>query len=160
MPIPSPSTASGSRRNIFSSPSVAGRRCRSFPAPSMRLPPTKLFTCRRCRSGSSSLAAVTSAWSSPASFTVSGAQTTQLYRGELFLRGFDDDIRKTLADEMRKRGIDLRFNSRITNIEKSGAVLKATLTDGNMIWKPIRSSLPPDAAPRRRISVWKKPASN
>ncbi len=62
-----------------------------------------------------------------------GAQTTQIYRGELFLRGFDDDIRKTLADEMRKRGIDLRFNSRITNIEKSGAVLKATLTDGNML---------------------------
>ena len=62
-----------------------------------------------------------------------GAQTTQLYRGELFLRGFDDDIRKTLADEMRKRGIDLRFNSRITGIEKSGAVLKATLTDGNTL---------------------------
>ena len=62
-----------------------------------------------------------------------GAQTTQLYRGELFLRGFDDDIRKTLAVEMRKRGIDLRFNSRIINIEKSGAVLKATLTDGNIL---------------------------
>ncbi len=62
-----------------------------------------------------------------------GAQTTQIYRGELFLRGFDDDIRKTLADEMRKRGIDLRFNSRIANIEKSGAVLKATLTDGNIL---------------------------
>ena len=62
-----------------------------------------------------------------------GAQTTQIYRGEQFLRGFDDDIRKTLADEMRKRGIDLRFKSRITNIEKSGAVLKATLTDGNIL---------------------------
>ena len=62
-----------------------------------------------------------------------GAQTTQLYRSELFLRGLDDDIRKTLADEMRKRGIDLRFNSRITSIEKSGAVLKATLTDGNIL---------------------------
>jgi len=62
-----------------------------------------------------------------------GAQTTQIYRGELFLRGFDDDIRITLADEMRKRGIDLRFNSRIANIEKSGALLKATLTDGNIL---------------------------
>ena len=41
-----------------------------------------------------------------------GAQTTQLYRGELFLRGFDDDIRKTLADEMRKRGIDVQFPDR------------------------------------------------
>ena len=62
-----------------------------------------------------------------------GAQTTQLYRGEPFLRGFDDDIRKTLADEMRKRGIDLRFNSRIAHIEKNGAVLKATLADGNTL---------------------------
>ncbi len=48
-----------------------------------------------------------------------GAQTTQLYRGELFLRGFDIDIRKTLTEEMRKRGIDLSFNSRYAQIEKS-----------------------------------------
>jgi glutathione reductase (NADPH) len=51
----------------------------------------------------------------------------------LFLRGFDDDIRRTLADEMRKRGVDLRFNSDITKIEKIGAALKATLTDGNVV---------------------------
>jgi glutathione reductase (NADPH) len=62
-----------------------------------------------------------------------GARTTQLYHGELFLRGFDDDIRRTLADEMRKRGVDLRFNSDITKIEKIGAALKATLTDGNVV---------------------------
>ena len=62
-----------------------------------------------------------------------GAQTTQLYRGELFLRGFDGDIRKTLADEMRKRGVDLRFKTDIVKIEKNGGVLKATLTDGNVI---------------------------
>ena len=47
-----------------------------------------------------------------------GAHTTQLYRGELFLRGFDDDIRTTLAEEMKKRGIDLRFAVDITKIEK------------------------------------------
>jgi glutathione reductase (NADPH) len=62
-----------------------------------------------------------------------GARTTQLYRGELFLRGFDDDIRTTLADEMRKRGVDLRFKADISKIEKIGAVLKATLTDGHVI---------------------------
>ena len=62
-----------------------------------------------------------------------GAQTTQLYRGELFLRGFDDDIRSTLGDEMRKRGIDLRFNADITKIEKNGKILKAHLTDGSSI---------------------------
>ncbi|HET7005269.1 MAG TPA: FAD-dependent oxidoreductase, partial [Candidatus Binatia bacterium] len=62
-----------------------------------------------------------------------GAQTTQLYRGELFLRGFDDDIRKTLADEMRKRGVDLRFRTEISKIEKTGGLLKATLTDGTVM---------------------------
>ena len=62
-----------------------------------------------------------------------GAQTTQLYRGELFLRGFDDDIRKTLADEMRKRGIELRFKADITKIEKAGTALRATLTDGSVL---------------------------
>jgi glutathione reductase (NADPH) len=62
-----------------------------------------------------------------------GAHTTQLYRGELFLRGFDDDIRRTLAEEMRKRGIDLRFNRDIKRIDKPGAILRATLDDGQII---------------------------
>jgi len=62
-----------------------------------------------------------------------GCHTYQLYRGELFLRGFDDDIRRTLADEMRKRGIDLRFNRDIKRIDKVGDILKATLNDGNTI---------------------------
>jgi len=62
-----------------------------------------------------------------------GCHTYQLYRGELFLRGFDDDIRRTLADEMRKRGIDLRFNRDIKRIDKIGDILKATLNDGDTI---------------------------
>jgi glutathione reductase (NADPH) len=62
-----------------------------------------------------------------------GAQTTQLYRGDLFLRGFDDDIRKTLADEMLKRGVDVRFKTRIIKIERAGDILKATLADGSVI---------------------------
>ncbi len=62
-----------------------------------------------------------------------GAKTTQLYRGDLFLRGFDKDIRSTLADEMRKRGIDLRFNTDIAKIEKNGGAFKAMLTDGQTI---------------------------
>jgi len=62
-----------------------------------------------------------------------GCHASQLYRGELFLRGFDDDIRRTLADEMRKRGIDLRFNADIQRIDKIGKTLKATLNDGGVI---------------------------
>jgi glutathione reductase (NADPH) len=62
-----------------------------------------------------------------------GSQTTQLYRGELFLRGFDRDIRSTLAEEMAKRGIDLRFKTDITKIVKSNGTLIATLTDGSVL---------------------------
>lgn len=62
-----------------------------------------------------------------------GARTTQLYWNELFLRGFDIDIRRSLAEEMRKRGIDLRFKADIIRIEKSDTGLRATLTDGSII---------------------------
>ena len=62
-----------------------------------------------------------------------GAHTTQLHRGELFLRGFDDDIRSTLAEEMRKRQVDLRFKTQIMRIDKVNGKLSATLTDGSMI---------------------------
>lgn len=62
-----------------------------------------------------------------------GVEVTQLYRGPLFLRGFDDDCRETLAAEMRKQGIDLRFNSDIERIEKARHGLRATLTGGTII---------------------------
>jgi glutathione reductase (NADPH) len=62
-----------------------------------------------------------------------GVEVTQLYWHALFLRGFDDDCRKTLADEMRKKGIDLRFNADIEKIEKRGAGLHATLNGGATI---------------------------
>ena len=62
-----------------------------------------------------------------------GVEVTQLYRGPLFLRGFDDDCRETLAEEMRKQGIDLRFNSDIERIEKARRGLRATLTGGTII---------------------------
>lgn len=49
-----------------------------------------------------------------------GAHVSLLYRGELFLRGFDGSIREALAEEMRKSGIDLRFNCDVERVEKSG----------------------------------------
>ena len=59
-----------------------------------------------------------------------GAEVTQLYRGPLFMRGFDIDVRNTLAEEMRKKGIDLRFEADIAGIERDGGALTATLKDG------------------------------
>jgi glutathione reductase (NADPH) len=62
-----------------------------------------------------------------------GVATTQLYRGPLFLRGFDDDVRKTLASEMRQRGLDLRFDANVASIEKAPSGLCATLADGSIL---------------------------
>ena len=63
-----------------------------------------------------------------------GAQVTQLYRGPLFLRGFDDDVRETLAEEIRRSGIDLRFDANVAAIERRGkGSLVATLEDGSTL---------------------------
>lgn len=53
-----------------------------------------------------------------------GVDTTLLYRGPLFLRGFDQDLREILAEEMRKKGIHLVFNNNIAAIEKVKDKLK------------------------------------
>jgi glutathione reductase (NADPH) len=59
-----------------------------------------------------------------------GAKVTLVHRGELFLRGFDDDLRRMLATEMDKREIELRFNSQVERIEKLPRGIRATLIDG------------------------------
>ncbi len=62
-----------------------------------------------------------------------GVEVTQLYRGPLFLRGFDGDVRNHLAEEIRGRGIDLRFETNATAIEKTETGIRATLTDGSTL---------------------------
>ena len=62
-----------------------------------------------------------------------GAQVTQLYRGPLFLRGFDIDLRRTLAEEMRKKGIDLRFEADVECITRGKGGLRITETDGRVL---------------------------
>jgi glutathione reductase (NADPH) len=62
-----------------------------------------------------------------------GVETTQIYRGPLFLRGFDDDARSALAEEMRGRGIDLRFQTNVERLEKAGPLIRARLTDGSAL---------------------------
>jgi glutathione reductase (NADPH) len=60
-----------------------------------------------------------------------GAQTTQLYRGPLFLRGFDQDLRAHAAREIAKTGVDLRFEVNVASITRSEAGLQLRLTDGS-----------------------------
>ncbi|SFL13827.1 glutathione-disulfide reductase [Pseudomonas sp. NFACC46-3] len=63
-----------------------------------------------------------------------GAQTSLLYRGELFLRGFDGAVRKHLADELTRRGLDLQFNADIKSIEKlDDGSLRVELKDGKTL---------------------------
>jgi len=62
-----------------------------------------------------------------------GSRVTQLYRGPLFLRGFDPDIREHAAVELTKSGIDLRFNSVIESIEQKRNGLLCRLSDGSKI---------------------------
>ena len=47
-----------------------------------------------------------------------GVDTTLVYRGDLFLRGFDGEMREFLAEQMHLKGIKLLFNSRIDSIEQ------------------------------------------
>ncbi len=47
-----------------------------------------------------------------------GSRVTQIYRGPQILRGFDDDVRNTLAGEMVKKGIDIVVETTIDRIEK------------------------------------------
>ncbi len=61
-----------------------------------------------------------------------GAQVTQIYRGEQLLRGFDDDIRRFLAAEMPKKGVNLRMGGHVDRIEREDdGRLRVTLRDGS-----------------------------
>jgi glutathione reductase (NADPH) len=63
-----------------------------------------------------------------------GSKVTQLYRGPLFLRGFDRDLREALAVEMPGRGIDLRFDANPERIEKQAdGTLSAFLAGGERV---------------------------
>ncbi|MFI8980330.1 glutathione-disulfide reductase [Ectopseudomonas khazarica] len=63
-----------------------------------------------------------------------GAQATLLYRGDLFLRGFDGAVREHLKEELSKKGLDLQFNADIASIErKADGSLAATFKDGRVL---------------------------
>lgn len=64
-------------------------------------------------------------------FNGMGSKVTQLYRSDQILRGFDNEIRGKLNEEMTRKGIDVRTNINVTAIEKTDSGLKLTLTDGS-----------------------------
>lgn len=58
-------------------------------------------------------------------FNSLGTQVAMMVRGEELLTGFDDDIRVTLAQEMRKRGVEIHTRSRPAKLvaDENGATL-------------------------------------
>lgn len=57
-----------------------------------------------------------------------------LYRGDLFLRGFDTNLREHMATTIRHKGIDLRFNADVSRIERQAdGTLLVTLKDDSVI---------------------------
>lgn len=63
-----------------------------------------------------------------------GADTSLIYRGDMFLRGFDQEVREFTAEEVAKKGVNLCFNNNIEKIEKlaDGSYI-ATMTDGSTL---------------------------
>lgn len=64
-------------------------------------------------------------------FNALGSEVVQLYRGPLFLRGFDDDLRRQLAHELRTRGVDLRFDACIDEIRREDGDLEVADSRGD-----------------------------
>ncbi len=62
-----------------------------------------------------------------------GSRVTQLYRGPLFLRGFDTDIRAHAAREIARSGVDLRFEVNVESVVREGRGLRVNLTDGSVL---------------------------
>ncbi len=62
-----------------------------------------------------------------------GVDTTLVYRGANILRGFDEDVRVHLADEMRKRGIKIILDSQHERIEKTPAGLISHMKGGESL---------------------------
>lgn len=63
-----------------------------------------------------------------------GANVHQLYRGDLFLRGFDQEVREFAAQEIAKQGVDLQFNTDVSSIQKQiDGRLAVKLNNGNTI---------------------------
>jgi glutathione reductase (NADPH) len=62
-----------------------------------------------------------------------GSEVTLSYRGEQILRGFDDDVRQHLHDEMGKKGVSIALESTVSAIaRRADGTLEATVNGGKI----------------------------
>ncbi len=66
-----------------------------------------------------------------------GASVTQVHRGEKVLTGFDDDVRRFIAAEMGKTGVNLQLNSEIAAITKTADGLQVDVKDRSGAITPV-----------------------
>ena len=66
-------------------------------------------------------------------FSALGTAVTMLIRGDTVLRGFDEDVRSALTAEMQKRGITIRCETRVEDIEKRGDALSVLTHAGDTL---------------------------
>jgi glutathione reductase (NADPH) len=62
-----------------------------------------------------------------------GSKVALIYRGENILRGFDDDVREHLRNELRARGITVTCGYTVVAIEKSGDEFITRLSDNSVV---------------------------
>jgi glutathione reductase (NADPH) len=62
-----------------------------------------------------------------------GAEVTMSYRGEQILRGFDDDLRRHLHEEMGKKGVRILLKSTVSSIaRRADGTLEASASGGKI----------------------------
>lgn len=70
-----------------------------------------------------------------------GVAVTQLYRGAQILRGFDDEARALVAEEMRNLGVDLQLGSDILSIAPQGALAQDQSAQESLVQDPGQGPL-------------------
>lgn len=59
-----------------------------------------------------------------------GVKTTQFYRGAQILRGFDEEARGLISEEMCQNGIDLHLGTNVLEMAKDGDKIRVKATNG------------------------------
>ncbi|WP_370229054.1 glutathione-disulfide reductase [Cognatishimia sp.] len=60
-----------------------------------------------------------------------GVKTTQYYRGAQILRGFDDEARGLVSEEMCQRGVDVKLGTNVLEMRREGDKIWVKATNGD-----------------------------
>ena len=66
-------------------------------------------------------------------FRALGVDVTIVHRGEEILRGFDRDLRCHVHDELEAKGVQIRLDTQVKELRKSGSSIEARLDNGETL---------------------------